>query len=90
MEIDRTLKESVEWAREQTWQKNSQMMKFILDNSQEIEPAVLNSHIETYVNEESLLLSEDGRAGIKRLFEVAEERGFIPKCDLPIFAGELK
>ena len=86
--FDDSLRESVEFARNSKWQENSAMMKFILDNSQEIEPKVLKAHIDTYVNEESIQLSKAGKAGIKKLFEVAEERGFIPKCDLPLFAGE--
>ena len=87
-DFDRVLRESTEYAMNSQWQQNDEMMKFILDNSQEIEPHVLKAHIDTYVNEESIQLSESGKAGIKKLFEVAEKRGFIPKCDLPLFAGE--
>lgn len=86
--FDRKLKESIEFAMKNDWMNDPEMMKFILDNSQEIEPDVLEAHIKTYVNEESIKLSVDGRAGIQKLFEVAEQRGFIPKCDLPIFIGD--
>lgn len=88
MDFDRKLKLSIEFAMNCEWERNAAMMKFILDNSQEIEPSVLKAHIDTYVNEESVQLSEAGKSGIKKLFEVAEERGFIPKCELPLFAGE--
>lgn len=87
-DFDKTLCESINFALNCTWQEDDAMMKFILENSQEIEPDVLKAHIDTYVNEESIQLSEQGKAGIVKLFEVAEERGFIPKCDLPLFAGE--
>ncbi|MCM8533973.1 MAG: 1,4-dihydroxy-6-naphthoate synthase [Lentisphaeraceae bacterium] len=84
--IDAALQNSVTSALKSDWQTNDEMMQFILSNSQEIQPNVLNSHIETYVNQESIELSLEGRKGIEKLFSVAEERGFIPKCDLPIFA----
>ena len=70
------------------WEEDEEMKKFILDNSQEIEPEVLKAHIDTYVNDESICLTEEGRQGIQKLFDVAEKRGFIPPCDLPLFAGE--
>ncbi len=88
IDFDLKLKFSIDFAMKSEWEKNAEMMKFILDNSQEIEPAVLKAHIDTYVNEESIQLSESGKDGIKELFKVAEQRGFIPKCDLPLFAGE--
>lgn len=87
-EFDGMLKESIQYARNSEWMNNDEMMKFILDNSDEIEPHVLKAHIDTYVNEESVQLSEQGKDGINKLFEVAEKRGFIPPCDLNIFAGE--
>ena len=86
--FDTILKQSIETAMGSDWMNNPEMMKFILDNSQEIEPEVLKAHIQTYVNEESIRLSKSGKAGIQKLFEVAEQRGFIPKCDLPIFIGD--
>ena len=88
MDFDLQLKSSIEYAMNSEWLKNSKMMKFILDNSQEIATDVLKAHIDTYVNEESIQLSSDGQAGIQKLFEVAEKRGFMPKCDLPLFAGD--
>jgi 1,4-dihydroxy-6-naphthoate synthase len=60
------------------------MLKFILNHSQEIKPDVLKSHIDTYVSEESEELSEEGCIAIEKLFDVAEKRGFIPSCDLPL------
>ena len=84
--LDSALKASVKKAMNSKWAEDKSMMDFILKNSQEISPDVLRSHIETYVNEESIELSSEGVAGIQKLFSVAEERGFIPKCDLPLMA----
>ena len=86
--IDSILKDSVHRAMNSNWEEDEGLMKFIMDNSQEIEPDVLKAHIDTYVNEESIQLSDEGKAGIKKHFKVAEQRGFIPPCDLPLFAGE--
>ena len=84
--IDQALKASVQDAMSSTWESDPEMMQFILSNSQEIEPEVLRCHIETYVNQESIRLSSEGISGIEKLFEVAEERGFIPKSSLPLMA----
>lgn len=86
LKLDSALETSVRNAMDSQWTEDKDMMNFILTNSQEIEPEVLASHIKTYVNEESIQLSEEGVAGIKKLFQVAEDRGFIPKCSLPLMA----
>jgi 1,4-dihydroxy-6-naphthoate synthase len=86
--IDNTLRNSISTAMNSSWQEDKEIMDFILGNSQEIEPEVLKAHIDTYVNEESISLSDEGRAGIQKLFDVAEKRGFIEPCNLPLFAGE--
>ena len=86
IQLDSALKKSVKTAMNSNWPEDSGMMHFILSNSQEIEPDVLDSHIKTYVNEESMELSQEGIAGIEKLFQIAEKRGFIPECDLPLMA----
>lgn len=87
--IDSTLKESIKAAMNSNWQNDQNLMAFIQKHSDEIEPDVLKAHIDTYVNEESLQLSDEGKEGIEKLFQTAEQRGFIPTCDLPLFAGEV-
>jgi 1,4-dihydroxy-6-naphthoate synthase len=82
--FDENLKNSIQQARCTNWQKDDKMLKFILNHSQEIKPDVLKSHIDTYVSEESEELSEEGCIAIEKLFDVAEKRGFIPSCDLPL------
>ena len=76
--IDGSLKESIRWARQQGWQQQAAMMTFIMDHSQEMAPEVLEAHIDTYVNDESVQLSDDGQAGIVKLFEVAEKKRLYP------------
>ena len=87
--FDSLLQESVKLMMQTDWKKNPQVLEFIRLHSQEIEPAVLKAHIETYVNEDSVSLSAEARRAIEKLFTVAEERGFIPPCELPLFSEEL-
>jgi 1,4-dihydroxy-6-naphthoate synthase len=87
--VESFLQESVRQSLTENWRHDRELVDFISSHSQEIEPEVLDSHIRTYVNEESVELSKEGRRGIKKLFEIAEERGFIPPCELPLFASEL-
>ena len=88
-EFDALLQESVRSMLRTDWQKSPELLEFIRSHSQEIEPEVLKAHIETYVNEESVALSDEGRRAVEKLFAVAEERGFIPPCELPLFSEEL-
>jgi len=48
---------------------------FILQNSQEKDPAVVQAHIDLYVNEQTRHLSKEGYAAIDRLFELARDIG---------------
>ncbi|NQZ55921.1 MAG: 1,4-dihydroxy-6-naphthoate synthase [Lentisphaeraceae bacterium] len=89
LEFNALLKNSVKTMLNVDWQNSPELIEFIKSHSQEIEPEVLKAHIDTYVNEESIELSSEGRRGIEKLFQVAEERGFIKPCSLPLFAEDM-
>lgn len=59
---------------------------FVRSHAQEMDEAVLASHIRTFVNDFSLDLGEEGRGAISALLRAAAEQqgGALP--DLPIFA----
>jgi 1,4-dihydroxy-6-naphthoate synthase len=85
-DFDIYLKESVQQAHQSDWENDHQLTQFILKHSHEISPNVLQAHIKTYVNEESIVLSDEGQKGIVELFKIAEKRNFIPTCNLPLMA----
>lgn len=80
--IDRALRASVEYALEHPQQPKD----YIRQHAQELSESVIENHINLYVNEFSVDLGSQGIRAIETLFSRAEQRGIIPRCDLPLFA----
>ena len=57
--------------------------EFVRENAQEMSPAVMQSHIDLYVNDYSI---QADPKSIERLVSLGEERGLYPRSDKPIFA----
>ncbi len=82
-QIDQALRQSVEYALANPEQPQS----YIRQHAQELEDEVIHNHIGLYVNDFSIDLGEEGVSAIETLFARAEERGILPKSDLPLFVG---
>jgi 1,4-dihydroxy-6-naphthoate synthase len=80
-QIDNALRRSVEYA----FANPRQPQQYIQQHAQELEEEVIRKHIELYVNDFSIELSDVGIKAIETLFSRAEARGIIPSCDLPLF-----
>ena len=80
--IDRALRASVEYALEHPQQPKD----YIRQHAQELSESVIENHINLYVNDFSVDLGELGIRAIETLLSRAEQRGIIPRCDLPLFA----
>ena len=50
-------------------------------------PAVIQQHIDLYVNEFSLDIGTEGVRAIETLFSMAEASGLIPPDSSPLFPG---
>ncbi len=74
-EFESALKESVAWAQSFDWRDDSEFADFIHQHAKEFEAEVLDSHIKTYVNKESIELSAEGLAGITEMFSQSLARG---------------
>lgn len=61
---------------------------YIKMHAQEMNDAVIRQHIDLYVNDYSLELGEEGSLAIRRLLELAHQRGLIPSLPANLFAGE--
>ena len=59
---------------------------FIEMHAQELDAEVIRSHIELYVNEETLGFSREGEESVGTLFRLASERGLIPPVGEPLFS----
>jgi 1,4-dihydroxy-6-naphthoate synthase len=80
--IEAALRRSVEYA----FAHPEEPRAYIRTHAQELEDDVINRHIELYVNGFSLDLGLEGAQAVETLLARAEERGLIPRCDLPLFA----
>ena len=58
---------------------------FVSANAREMDSAIVNKHIQLYVNEYSLSLGTGGREAINGLFRIANEKGVIPPLPQRIF-----
>jgi 1,4-dihydroxy-6-naphthoate synthase len=82
--LDAAIRASLEYARSHPRQPRA----YIKEHAQELDDAVIDAHIDLYVNDFSLELGEAGAAAVAALLMRAEERGLIPACDKPLFATE--
>jgi 1,4-dihydroxy-6-naphthoate synthase len=79
--INRVMQRSVQFAFENPFSSKD----FVKANAQEMEEAVMNSHIQLYVNEFTKNLGGAGRTAIGRMFDVARARGVVPVYKEDIF-----
>ncbi|MEE2777251.1 MAG: MqnA/MqnD/SBP family protein [Acidobacteriota bacterium] len=56
---------------------------FVREHAQEMDPAVMKSHIDLYVNDYTLELDE---GAVTKLLEVGQDQGLFPPSDLAVFA----
>jgi len=81
--LDRALRASVTYALEHPQQPRD----YIRQHARELSATVIDSHIKLYVNRFSVNLGAEGVAAIETLFARAEQRGLIPRCELPLFGA---
>jgi 1,4-dihydroxy-6-naphthoate synthase len=84
LKIEAGIRESVQYA----YAHPEEVMGYCGMHSQEMDPAVMKSHIDLYVNDFSLDLGKEGLAAVHRLFSEAEARGIFPPSEKPLLAEE--
>jgi 1,4-dihydroxy-6-naphthoate synthase len=83
VKVEQAIRESLRFARAHP----AEVLAYVKEHSQEMDEAVMKSHIDLYVNDFSRDLGSEGVAAVERLFAEAEKRGIFPPTDMPIFAG---
>ena len=78
--IDRAIRASVLYS----YAHPDQCLPYIRSKSQELEPEVVRSHIELYVNEFSKDLGKEGEAAINTFMERGRRAGVIPGSELSL------
>jgi len=83
MTVEEAIRASLRYARAHP----AEVLAYVKEHSQEMDEAVMKSHIDLYVNDFSVDLGEEGTAAVQRLFAEAEHRGIFPPSKRPLFAG---
>lgn len=60
---------------------------FVRQHAQEMDESVMSQHIKLYVNEYTRSLGTKGREAVQFLFDMAVEKGLIPRPELPVFVN---
>ena len=79
--VNQLIRESVEFAYAHT----DQVMPYIRHHAQAMEDAVMQAHIDLYVNEYSVDLGPKGRHAVRSMFEMAREKGLIGAMNSDFF-----
>ncbi len=79
----RRVEEEIRSSLRRAWANPADCVDFVRRNAQEMSPAVMQSHIDLYVNDYSL---DADAAAVARLVELGERRGGYAASTLPIFA----
>lgn len=78
---ERLIRESVLYAIS----RRDEPVKYIKEHSQELDDSVIEEHIKLYVNDYSIDIGDNGIRAVRKLLDMAEERGIIKKSAKPFF-----
>lgn len=81
LKVNRAIRRSVEFA----FANPKSGLTFIKEHAQAMQEEVMYKHIELYVNKYSIDLGFEGRKAVQLLFDIALEKGIIPKTEKNIF-----
>lgn len=81
MKVERAITESVLYANAH----KDETRGYIKAHAQELDDAVIDSHIGLYVNEFSQCMGDEGVRAVEALFARAASRGVIPRMERPLF-----
>ena len=79
--VEGLIKKSVEYA----FANRPLTMPFIQEHAQEMDPDVMNAHIDLYVNDFSVDLGKQGINGVEYFLNYLQERNIIPTINKPVF-----
>jgi 1,4-dihydroxy-6-naphthoate synthase len=84
-QLDAAVRSSLEYAHDHPTEPKA----YIRQHALEMDEAVMQSHIDLYVNEFSLDVGVEGERAVQELFRQAEARGLIPTSSLPLFVEQV-
>ena len=81
----RQLNAGVRSSLEYAYAHPNEPKSYIRQHALEMDDAVMQAHIDLYVNDFSLDVGADGERAVQELFQRARAAGLIPDSDLPLF-----
>lgn len=75
LKIESVIRMSLEYA----WKHRDEALQYCSKHAQEMDPNVMSSHIDLYVNRYTLDIGEEGLHAVERLFGEGRAKGFLPK-----------
>jgi len=79
--VNHLLRKSIEYA----FENPDSPLSYMKENSQEMNKDVMMQHVDLYVNKYSIDLGKEGQLAITQMFNLAEEKGIIPKISNQLF-----
>ena len=79
--INKLLRKSIEFA----FENPDSPLAYMQCNAQEMDKKVMMQHVELYVNKYSIDLGIEGKSAITKMFNLAQEKGIIPKISNSLF-----
>ncbi|MGB0888511.1 MAG: menaquinone biosynthesis family protein [Vicingaceae bacterium] len=81
--INRLLRKSIEYA----FKNPESPLNYMKQHSQEMDEKVMMQHVDLYVNKYSIDLGSEGKNAITQMFNLAQEKGIIPKLTNELFVS---
>jgi len=79
--VNKLLRKSIEYA----FENPDSPLAYMQCNAQEMDKKVMMQHVDLYVNKYSIDLGGEGKSAITKMFNLAQEKGIIPKISKAIF-----
>ncbi|MCG3165212.1 MAG: 1,4-dihydroxy-6-naphtoate synthase [Bacteroidia bacterium] len=81
LKVEKLIRKSIEYA----FANPDASKEYVRCHSQEMEPSVIQSHIDLYVNNYSINLGAEGEKAVKEMYAIGKEKGIIPEMPASIF-----
>jgi 1,4-dihydroxy-6-naphthoate synthase len=85
LELEEAVRQSVQWA----FENRELCMPYIRAHAQEMNDAIIGSHIDLYVNDFSIELGREGEMAVDRFLLEGYEKGILPNYASPWAKGNL-
>ena len=83
LKVEKLIRKSIEFA----FANPEASKEYVRCHSQEMEPSVIQSHINLYVNNYSVNLGVEGEKAVMKMYSIARQNGTIPETPEDIFVS---